>query len=137
MKSPNARPPERPRVLLVEDDDAVRRALQLLLVARGYDVRAYRSGEGLATDAEALRATCLVADLVIPGGDALSLLADLKAAGWSGAAILVSGHLTDDLAARALDQGYDLVLPKPIGEYRLVNSIAQLLAEPRYFPTST
>ncbi len=32
---------------------------------KGYDVRAYRGGDGLAADPEALRAHCLVADLVI------------------------------------------------------------------------
>ena len=55
-----------PRILLVEDDDAVRRSLQLLLVAQGYDVRAYRSGKGLAEDPEALKAACLLADLITP-----------------------------------------------------------------------
>lgn len=105
----------------------MRRSLQLLLVAQGYDVRAYRSGRGLAEDPEALKAVCLVADLITPEGDALNLLEDLRGAGWSGPGILISGHLTDEWASRARSLGYDAVLPKPIGESVLVGWIARLL----------
>ena len=119
--------PDRPRVLLVEDDDALRRSLQLLLVARGYDVRAYPNGDGLACDPEALRSACLVADLVYPGGDGLGLLQDLREVGWDGAAILISGHMTDEWAARARAIGFDAVLSKPIGETVLATWVARLL----------
>ncbi len=105
----------------------MRRSLQLLLVAQGYDVRAYRTGSGLATDPEALRAACLVADLIIPDLDGLNLLQGLREAGWSGSAILISGHLTDEWASRARALGFDAVLQKPIGETVLVSWIARLL----------
>ena len=82
-------------VLLVEDDDAVRRALQLLLSARGHEVRAYRSAIGLASDAAALLCDCLVADLMMPPTDAVALLGSLRKAGWQGRAILISGFLDD------------------------------------------
>lgn len=120
-------PPARPRILLVEDDDAVRRSLQLLLVSRGYDVRAYRTAEGLAEEPEALSAACLVADLMMPEGDALQLLHSLRGAGWKGPSILISGRLTDEWASQAEAAGYDAVLPKPIGESVLVGWIARLL----------
>ncbi len=123
--------PPRPRILLVEDDDAVRRSLQLLLVSQGYDVRAYRTGNGLASDPEALMAVCLVADLIMSESDALQLLHDLRGAGWRGPAILISGHLTDEWATQAKAAGYDAVLPKPIGETILVGWIARLLGPPR------
>lgn len=127
QSSPPAGPLGRPRLLLVEDDDAVRRSLQLLLVSQGYDVRAYRTCKGLAEDPEAMGAACMIADLVIPDGDGLSLLQEMRAAGWSGPAILISGHLSDEWASRARNLGYDFVLPKPIGETVLVNAISKLL----------
>jgi FixJ family two-component response regulator len=120
-------PVRRPLVLLIEDDDAVRRALHLLLVSHGYEVLAFPCARGVAAQGEAMRAACLVADLLIPEGDGLSLLQDLRLAGWQGPAILISGHLTDELAARAVAQGYEVVLPKPIGESILVGAIARLL----------
>ncbi|PSJ38620.1 response regulator [Sphingomonas deserti] len=116
---------DRPRVLLVEDDAAVRRALQLLLQGQGYDVRAYRSAIGLARDPEALRAACLVCDLIMPEKDAVELLGELRAAGWAGPGILISGQLDDRFRGQA--QGFERVLAKPIAENLLKRSVAELI----------
>jgi len=117
----------RRRVLVVEDDAAVRRSLQLLLVAQGYDVRAYPSAAGLAQDPEALRADCLVADLMMPDGNAVTLLTDLRSSGWKGQAVLISGHLTNEWAERALAHGYAAAFAKPIGDAVLTKCLARLM----------
>lgn len=117
----------RRRVLVVEDDAAVRRSLQLLLVAQGYDVRAYPSAAGLAQDPEALRADCLVADLMMPDGNAVTLLTDLRTSGWKGQAVLISGHLTNEWAERALAHGYAAAFAKPIGDSVLTKCLARLM----------
>jgi FixJ family two-component response regulator len=117
----------RPRVLLVEDDPAVRRSTQLLLSSEGYEVRSYAKSAGLAEDPEALKAECLVADLLIEDGDALALLHDLRRAGWDGPAVLISGHLNDEWARRALDQGYAAALAKPVADGVLKGWVARLL----------
>lgn len=127
MSSAIVSPPARRRVLLVEDDSAVRRSLQLLLCGHGYDVRAYPSGKGLAQDPEALRADCLIADLVIPDGNAVILIADLRRAGWEGPAILISGHLTNEWTENALAQGYAAAFAKPIGNSVLLKCLDRLL----------
>ena len=118
---------DRKRILLVEDDPAVRRSLQLLLFSQGYDVRAYSSGEGLAQDPEAMRADCLVADLMIGDGDAVSLLCALRGAGWNGPAVLISGHLTKEWILKALASGYAAAFPKPMGASVLVNCLKELM----------
>ena len=127
MPSSLARSPHRPRILLVEDDAAVRRSLQLLLFSHGFDVRAYPAATGLARDSEALSAHCLVADLLMPEGDSLALLEELRAVGWDGPAILISGHLTDELAANALSRGYCAAYRKPVGGAVLVKRLDQLV----------
>ena len=127
MSSSIAGASDRPRVLLVEDDAAVRRSLQLLLSGHGYDVRAYPSGVGLAQDPEALRAGCLIADLVIPDGNAVTLLGELRDAGWKGPAILISGHLTNEWTERALAHGYAAAFAKPIGDSVLTKCLARLM----------
>jgi two-component system, LuxR family, response regulator FixJ len=125
-----------PRILLVEDDGAVRRALQLLLRAEGYDVRAYPSAVGLSHDPEALRSDCLVADLIMPGKDALELLTAMRAAGWQGQAILISGFLNSDHERKAREAGYTTILPKPIGDAVLTKAVADLLAGKLPAPSS-
>lgn len=126
--SQTADPSSRPRsVLLVEDDDAVRRSLQLLLRSRGYDVRAHASGNGLAHDPQALRCECLIADLMMPQTDALQLLTELRRANWGGKAILISGFLDPRREQKARAAGYDAVLAKPISDSVLARTVGELL----------
>jgi FixJ family two-component response regulator len=127
MATQDAIDPKPRRVLLVEDDAAVRRSLQLLLVGQGYEVRAYPGAAGLARDPEALRSDCLVADLMVQGGNAITLLSDLRSAGWNGQAVLISGHLTNDWSERALAQGYAAAFAKPIGDSVLTKCLARLM----------
>lgn len=120
-----------PCLVLVEDDDAVRRSVQLLLQSRGYDVRAYPSAVGLAQDAFALGCACIIADLMMPQVDAIQLLAELKAAGWKGKAILISGYLDGRWEEKARAVGYDCILAKPISDSVLVRTVEGLLPDSR------
>ena len=115
------------RILLVEDDAAVRRSLQLIFAAQGYEVRAYGSGSSLPRDEEALKADCLVADLVLPETDAIKLLAGLRAAGWEGSAILFSGHLNARVRSQALKAGFTSVFEKPISPAELLKAVNGIL----------
>ena len=117
----------RKRILLVEDDAAVRRSLQLLFAANGYDVRAYPSSERLADDPEALQSACLVADLVLPGPDAIKLLEQLRAAGWTGKAVLISGHLHNGARVSAEQAGFDAIIAKPIAAGQLLGDVQRLV----------
>ena len=114
-------------VLLVEDDDAVRRSLLLLLKAHGYEVRAHSSAVGLAQHPGALDCGCIVADLMMPNIDAVEMLAEFKQAGWAGKAVLISGYLDRRWEERARDAGYDAILPKPISHSVLVRTVEELL----------
>ena len=120
--------PWRPSVLVVEDDDAIRRSLQLLLRSRGFDVRAYASPGFALADKENRTAVCLISDLVLPGVDGIMLLADLRLEGWSGAAILISGYLDSDRVNQAASAGFDAVLEKPVRDSRLVSTMIDLIA---------
>ncbi len=119
--------PANPCILLVEDDDAVRRSIQLLLKSYGCEVRAYPSPLGLAMDAEALRCGCMIADLLMPQIDAIQLLAQMRVAGWTGRSILISGFLDPGWETRARIAGYDRVLQKPISDSVLVRTVFGLL----------
>lgn len=115
-------------VLLVEDDEAVRRSLQLLLRSCGYDVRSHPSAVGLAFDPQAQLCHCLVADLMMPQTDAIELLAQLRNQGWAGKSVVISGFPDRMWEAKARAAGYDAVLSKPISASVLVRTVAGLLA---------
>lgn len=135
MTSPPAPCPyPRASVLVVEDDASVRRSLLLLLRSQGLDVRAYASASQALADPLALSAQCLIADLTMPDLDGLALLAGLRAQGWTGPAILVSGQLDEDIERRGREAGFDAVLRKPIFDRRLTGRIAELIAATRERP---
>lgn len=121
---------ERPCVLLVEDDAATRRSLQLLLRSRGVEVRAHASASQALADRKARSAACLVSDLVMPDVDGVDLLHALRADGWDRPAILISGHLTPERQAAAREAGYEAVLQKPFADGLLLAVVSKALDLP-------
>lgn len=120
-------PRQRARILLVEDDAAVRRSLLLLLQANGYDVRAYASGIALLADSTSLDAACLVADYQMDETDGVDTLVQLRAKGWAGRAILITGHPSGALEDAAQSAGFDAIFEKPLRERALVSAVARLV----------
>ncbi|WP_420138396.1 response regulator [Sphingomonas sp.] len=109
-------PPSRPVLLLVEDEPAVRRSLQLILQGDGFDVRSFGSAATLLADPSASSAIALVADYRLPDSDGLSILRDLKAAGFKGRAVLVTGYGSSHLSMNALAAGFSSILEKPFAD---------------------
>lgn len=118
-----SRPLARPSVLLVEDDDGVRRSTQLLLHGRGYQVRAHSAAAASLADPAALEADYLVADYRLPDGDGVQLLRDLHARGWAGRAVLMTGYPSDALARDATASGYAALLEKPLRLHELLGAL--------------
>jgi DNA-binding response OmpR family regulator len=78
-------------ILIVEDDAAARRVMEVALRSAGYSV----SSTGTATDAllllEARQPDLMVLDLVMPGMDGESFCQDARAKGYDGRVLLASG----------------------------------------------
>ncbi len=111
------------KLLLVEDDPAVRRSLQLLLRGRGYNVRAYADGRQMLDDPAAIDAACLITDYRMTSLNGIDLLRDLRARGWQRPAILITGFHGAALASAAHDAGFDVVLEKPLQDQALMTII--------------
>lgn len=128
MDIPSRVPPDaKSTVLLVEDEPAVRRSLQLLLQANGFDVRAYASGTLLLADRTSLDAACLVADYRMPDCDGIDTLVQLRAKGWSGPAILITGFPSAGVTNIARSAGFNAVLEKPLRQHVLIRSLERLV----------
>ncbi|KMO76701.1 winged helix family two component transcriptional regulator [Mycobacterium sp. BK558] len=102
------------RVLVIDDEPQILRALRINLSVRGYDVRT------AATGAEALRAAAdfrpdvVVLDLGLPDMSGIDVLGGLR--GWSSAPVLVLSARTDAFdKVAALDAGADDYVTKPFG----------------------
>ncbi len=120
-----AKPPI--KLVLVDDDDDVRRSIHLLLQSLGYAVIAHSNADDLASDPNALRASCLIADLSMPRKGGLELLAEMRAKGWRGKSILISGYPVADWSRYVESAGFDAALTKPLGASILARTIERLL----------
>ena len=118
---------EKPRILIVEDDPAVRRSMQLLLQGQGFDSRGYASGEALLSDAGFGNPACLVADYRMETLDGIALLSRLREQGWLGPAVLVTGFPSPELSQRAAASGYAAVFEKPLRERSLIDTLWRLV----------
>ena len=127
LQTPVPSPPLRPRILLVEDDSAVRRSLQLLLQARGYDVRAHASGVTMLEDPAWSEAACMVADYQLEDLDGFEILSRLRAKGWAGPAVLITAYPSNELTDRAATGGFAQVIEKPFREGVVADAVARLM----------
>jgi two-component system KDP operon response regulator KdpE len=102
------------RVLVVDDEPQIRRALSINLNARGYDVEVARTGEEALRIAADTLPDVVLLDLGLPGTDGLNVVRGLR--GWTTVPIIilsVRDAETDKVAA--LDAGADDYVTKPFG----------------------
>lgn len=112
---------DRPEIIVVDDDPAARRSLQLLLRGHGYRVRAYPDSVSVGRDPAAPGAALLLSDFRLPVGNGFDVLRHLRSAGFVGSAILMTGYGSVDLTRQAEASGYDAVLDKPVRPNRLLS----------------
>jgi len=111
------------RVLVVDDDAQILRALRINLAARGYDVLTAADGAGALRVAADGQPDVVVLDLGLPDLDGTEVIAGLR--GWTQVPIIVLSARTDSSdKVDALDAGADDYVTKPFG-------MAELLARLR------
>ena len=102
------------RVLVVDDEPQLRRALDVNLAARGYEVETAATGQDALRLAAANPPDVVLLDLGLPDIDGLSVVQGLR--GWSNAPIVVlSARDTEPDKVAALDAGADDYVTKPFG----------------------
>jgi len=100
------------RVLIVEDEPALLRALQINLRARGYAVATAATGREALTQARRLPPDVVLLDLGLPDTDGGEVIRELR--GWSSAPVIVlSGRTGSGDKIGALDAGADDYVTKP------------------------
>jgi two-component system KDP operon response regulator KdpE len=86
---------EKPRVLVVEDDPEMRKALSLNLTARGYRIVTAATGSAALDEAAAMNPDVIVLDLGLPDMDGMDIIQAIR--GYSRTPIVVlSGRLRDE-----------------------------------------
>ena len=122
-------PEIKPLVMVVNDDDGMRDAMQFALRLEGADVQLHAGGAELLADPALPTCACLVLKYHLPGMDGFEVLQRVRDKGLTMPAILLTSAATPALRARATVAGVWLVLEKPIMDGALVNAVVGLLRE--------
>ena len=123
------------RVLVVDDEPQILRALQTSLRGAGYEVDAATTGEEALTLAAVRPPDAVILDLVLPDARGTDVARELRA--WSSAPIIVLSVVGDETEkVAALDAGADDYVTKPFGVGELLARLRAALrrAEPSTEP---
>ncbi|MDX1486433.1 MAG: response regulator [Alphaproteobacteria bacterium] len=123
------KPPDRQRILIIDDDDVLRETLGEITTAAGYDVTALGEGKRFLETVSRLRPHCIVMDLSIPDCDGIALLNGLAEEGCSVPIVVVSSHppsFLDRVRQLAAARGLDIraALQKPFSVDQFLGAIA-------------
>jgi FixJ family two-component response regulator len=102
------------KVIIVDDDKAVRDSLRFALRLEGLDVHTCPDGESLLAHPDLGKADCLVVDVRMPGLDGFALRQKLLGRGVRAPMILITAPVTSDLRRRSDAAGFLAVLEKPL-----------------------
>jgi FixJ family two-component response regulator len=115
------------RVYLVDDDDAVRDAVQMLLVSRGFQVWAFSSAEGFLEQCDPDDSGCLVLDIRMPGMSGLKLQEILGTKAIRLPIIFMTAHGDIPMAVEAVKRGASDFIEKPFEEERLLQAVGKAI----------
>ncbi|CDI01924.1 Two component transcriptional regulator, LuxR family [Candidatus Competibacter denitrificans Run_A_D11] len=120
--------PDRATVFLIDDDQAVRDAIRLLLETSGFTVQAFASAIDFLNMAVIGQPGCLVLDVRMPGLSGLDLQKRLRAQGYRIPIIFITGHGDVPMAIRAMKAGAFDFIEKPFQGQTLLARIEEALA---------
>ena len=126
-------PEQDPVVYIVDDDSAVRNALDSLIRSVGFRVQTFASAHDFLRSKLPDAPGCLVLDVRLPGLSGLDLQHELTAADIHIPIIFITGHGDIPMSVRAMKAGAVEFLTKPFREQDLLDAIQQALIGHRAF----
>lgn len=114
------------RVLVVDDDQTIRRTLRINLRARGYEVEEVASGRDALSTLEDAPPDLVILDLGLPDVDGVEVLRRLRRTSRVPVVVLSARQQSDD-KVEALDEGADDYVTKPFGMDELMARVRSAL----------
>lgn len=115
-----------PRILVVEDAEAIRVAVETALATAGFSVRALPDGAGLEAELGRARPDLVVLDVMLPGRDGFELLRVIRRLSAAGVVMLTARDGVED-RLRGLGEGADDYVVKPFVLAELVARVTAVL----------
>lgn len=118
-------------ILVVEDDNGMREAIESLLNAAGLESTVYGSAEEVLSVGRIEEALCVVSDIRLPGMSGLELLAELRTRGLRPPVVMITGHDAPGVRSQAEHLGAVAYLAKPFQGSALLAAIKGIEAAGR------
>jgi len=114
---------QEPIVCIIDDDEAIRESLRLLLYAGGLSSFVYESGDSFLEEDEHPTFDCMLLDMRMPGTDGLELFKILNRKHLPYPVIFITGHGDIPLAVSAIKLGAYDFLTKPFQDGELLEKV--------------
>jgi len=114
-------------VYVVDDDQAIRHAMELLMRSVGLNYEIFHSGDDFLAKHSNDRAGCLVLDIRMPGLGGLELQEKLNDMGSTLPIIFITGHGDVPMAVEAMQKGAVDFIQKPFRDQELLDRIGEAL----------
>jgi FixJ family two-component response regulator len=118
-------------VFVVDDDEAVRGSIRLLLKTLGLATQTFASAQEFLATFDQGRAGCLLLDIRMPGMSGLELQEELNARGAMLPIIFITGHGDVPMAVEAMQRGAMDFLQKPFRDQDLIDRITKAIERDR------
>lgn len=115
--------PLSPLIHLIDDDEAVRSALSLLISTVGLRVQAWAEPQAFMAGFDRHSIGAIVLDVRMPGVSGLTVLQQLIAQGVDQPVIMLTGHGTVEMCRRAFKSGAAEFLEKPVNDDALLEAL--------------
>ncbi|MCB2052935.1 MAG: response regulator transcription factor [Geminicoccaceae bacterium] len=117
--------PNRPPIVIavVDDDEAVRDALTVLLETAGHRIHTFASGPALFEALDQVEVDVVLLDMRMPEIGGLELLEPLGRAAPDAGVVMITGHGDVPMAVRALHRGAVDFVEKPFSDTRILSAV--------------
>lgn len=119
----------KPIVHIVDDDEAIRKSLHLLMQSEEIPAQTYASAEDFLDEHAQSKLGCLLLDERMPGMSGLQLLDLLKQQDVAIPVIFITGHGDIAMAVQAMKAGAIDFIEKPFDSERLLGTVRRCLSE--------
>jgi len=119
----------KPRILVIDDEAAIRDSLRMILEYEGYGFTGAASGQDGIALVQRDRPDLVLLDIKMPGMDGMDVLRKLRALDDTLSVVMISGHGTTSTAVEAIKSGALDFLDKPLSSERVILTLQNALKQ--------
>jgi two-component system nitrogen regulation response regulator NtrX len=121
--------PPKPRILVIDDEAAIRESLRMILEYEDYQFSGAGSGQDGLAAVQRERPDLVLLDIKMPGMDGIEVLRKLHALDETLPIVMISGHGTTATAVEAIRSGAIDFLDKPLSSERVIVTLQNALKQ--------